>query len=172
MSTETALTAFTGIAALALLLQGIALWGIRNSMRMVSSRVNTVSADLGKRIETIAAGVNELMASVKPLVQNIDTIQHHILATTETVQKRVVSLDGFLQESTDAARLQVAKIQDLIDTISNRVEDTFDILQKSVLAPVTEVNAVIRGTKVALDIFLRGRRRPTHRSHQDEEMFI
>src|SRR5881409_3580110 len=126
MSTEAVLTAFTGIAALALLLQGLALWGIRNGMRTVSSRVETVTGDIQKKFESVATELAELLAILKPLAQNFETIQHHVAATTETVHKRVVDLDSFLEDSTDAARLQVAKIQDLVDTLSNRVEETFD----------------------------------------------
>src|SRR6266545_7293631 len=129
MSTEAALTAFTGIAALALFLQGLALWGIRNKIRTVSSRVETVSADLQKKVESVTTGLTELLAILKPLAQNFETIQHHVAATTETVHKRVADLDSFLEDTTDAARLQVAKIQDLVDTMSTGVEETFDFLQ-------------------------------------------
>jgi len=172
MSTEAVLTAFTGIAALALLLQGLALWGIRNSLRTVSSRVETVTGDIQKKFESVATGLTELLAILKPLAQNLETIEHHVAATTETVHKRVADLDSFLEDTTDAARLQVAKIQDLVDTMSNRVEETFDFLQRGVRAPVTELSALIRGIKVGLDFFMRGRRKPTRPSHQDEEMFI
>jgi len=172
MSTEAVLTAFTGIAALALLLQGLALWGIRSSLRTVSSRVETVTGDIQKKFESVATGLTELLAILKPLAQNLETIEHHVAATTETVHKRVADLDSFLEDTTDAARLQVAKIQDLVDTMSTGVEETFDFLQKGVRAPVTEFSALIRGIKVGLDFFMRGRRRPTRPSHQDEEMFI
>ncbi len=172
MSTETAITVFIAIAALALVFQGIALWGIRNSMRTASTRIDTVSADLQKEIEVFTAGLSELLEILKPLAQNIQTIQQHVAATTETVHKRVKDLDGFLQDSTDAARLQIARIQDLVETVSKQVEETFYIIQKGLLTPVTEASAIVRGVKVGLEIFLRGRQRPTHASHQDEEMFI
>jgi hypothetical protein len=173
MSTETVLTvSVTGIAAGALLLQGIALWGIRNSLRTVSARMDTLSADLQKRLTTLSEEFSEFLATVKPLAHDFSKVEQRITATTEMIQKRVVAVDGFLEESLKAARLEVVRIQDLVDTVSKTVEETFEMVQKGVLAPVTELGAVVRGIKAGLDLFFRGRKAPSRQPHQDEEMFI
>ena len=173
MSTETVLTVcVTGIAAVALLLQGIALWGIRNSLRTVSARVDTVSADLQKKLGALSEEFGELLAIVKPLAQDFGKVEQRITATTEIIHKRVIAVDGFLEESMKTARLEVARIQDLVDTVSGSVEETFEMVQKKVLAPVTEFGAIVRGVKAGVDLFFRGRKAPSRRPHQDEEMFI
>ena len=77
-----------------------------------------------------------------------------------------------MEETTDAARLQVAKIQDLVETSSTKIAETFDMVQKGIVAPVNEIAALIRGLKVGFGFFFRGRRSPSDQSHHDEEMFI
>jgi len=173
MSTETVLTVcVTGIAAVALLLQGVALWGIRNSLRTVSARVDTVSADLQKKFTELSEEFGELVASVKPLAQDFGKIEQRISATTEMIQKRVAAVDGLLEESMKTARLEVARIQDLVNTMSGTVEETFEMVQKKILAPATEFGAIVRGVKAGVDLFFRGRKPPSRQPHQDEEMFI
>jgi len=173
MSTETVLTVcVTGIAAVALLLQGVALWGIRNSLRTVSARVDTVSADLQKKFTELSEEFSELVASVKPLAQDFGKIEQRISATTEMIQKRVAAVDGLLEESMKTARLEVARIQDLVNTMSGTVEETFEMVQKKILAPATEFGAIVRGVKAGVDLFFRGRKPPSRQPHQDEEMFI
>jgi len=173
MSTETVLTVcVTGIAAVGLLLQGVALWGIRNSLRTVSARVDTLSVDLQKKLTTLSEEFSELLAILKPLAQDIAVVEQRITATTEMIQKRVAAVDSFLEESMKAARLEVARIQDLVDTVSRTVEETFEMVQKRILAPVTEFGAIVRGVRAGVDLFFRGRKAPSRQPHQDEEMFI
>ena len=163
---------FTGIVAVALLLQSLAFWGIYKSMQSLSSRIDRTATSLSKATESFSRDLAELVETVRALSEKFRGIEESVSSTTEIVQKRVVQLDGFLEETTDAARLQVARIQEAIDTASQRVEETFGILQHRVLAPVNEVSAIITGIRVALDVLTGRRRRPVNPSRQDEEMFI
>lgn len=172
MSTETVLTVFTGIVAFALLIQSIAFWMIATSVRSISNRIDALSEDLQRKLGTVTTGVNELIATIKPVVETIQTIQQRFVVSSDVIHKRVVEVDVFLQEFTDAARAQLERLQDLADGASKKFEETVEILQRSVLAPVTEITAILRGLKIGLDFFFRGRRSPTQHSHQDEEMFI
>jgi hypothetical protein len=83
-----------------------------------------------------------------------------------------VELDNFLAEATDTARQEIARIQDTIQLASSKAEEAVEILRDTVLAPVNEINAVIRAIRVSLDVLFRRRRNPSNASAQDEEMFI
>lgn len=172
MSTETVLAVFTGIVAVAFVLQSIALIGIRNAMRRIHGRMDTMGADLQERLKTMTEGVNQLMEVLRPLAQDLRALEQRVVATSAVVHERVLETDAFLREVTNSARLQVARIQDLVDTISSQIEETFEIIHKGVLTPATEVSAFVRGLKVAVDFLLKGRRGPSPQPHQDEEMFI
>jgi len=171
-SNDTLLLVFTGIVAVSLLLQSLALVGIYRSIRSLSSRIEVVSLNLVKNVDAISVKVNQLLASIKGMVDGMHSLQENLISTSTIVQKRVAELDSFLAEITDVARLQVLRIQDVVVTASRRVEETIDVLHTSVLAPVTEVNAIVRGVKVGLDVLLRKRKSPSSSSRQDEEMFI
>ncbi len=166
------LVVFVGIVAVALLLQSLAFWGMHKSLQNLSNRLERTAASFLKTTESASHDVGELIQIVKVLAEKLRAIEESLSSTTDIVQKRVVQLDGFLEETTDAARLQVARIQEAIDSASRRVEDTFSILHHRVLAPVNEVSAIITGIKVGLDVLTGRRRRPVNPSRQDEEMFI
>lgn len=172
MSTETVLAVFTGIVAAALLTQSIAFWRISISVRNISKGFDRLSEDLLRRVETVSSGVNDLLASLKPVVETIQTIQQRIAASSEIIHDRVVELDHFAQEFTDTARSQLLRIQDAVESSSKKFEETVETLQRGILAPVSEISAIMRGLKIGLDFFFRGRRPPSHQPHQDEEMFI
>ncbi len=166
------LAVFTGIVAVSLFMQSLALLGIFRSIRNISDRIDKLSTDLSRNADNISNRGAEVLAAIKAFTERFHAMQENLTATTEVVQRRVVEVDAFLEETVQAGRLQVARIQETVDNASRRVEETFDVLQNRVLAPINQLNAVITGIRVGLDV-LRGRRkRPVNPSQQDEEMFI
>ncbi len=163
---------FTGIAAFALLLQSIAFWAISRSLRKMSVRVERLGADLSKTIGTLTAKSEDLLSIIRSIAERIQTLENTLTATSAVIQKRVVELDAFLDETTDTARLQVLRVQAVIENVSRRVEETFDLLHHRVIAPAVELNAIIQGIRVGLDFLLRKRKHPARTSHQEDEMFI
>ncbi|MFH1009716.1 MAG: hypothetical protein V1784_00600 [bacterium] len=168
---DTLLTIFTGVVAVVLLLQSFAFVGIYKSVRQLSTRMDSLSKDLLKKVDVLSTKVEDLLFTIKGMAEGLKSIQGKLADTTAIVHKRVVDLDTFLAETTSAARLEILRIQDVVDNVSRRIEETFDLLHNSILAPVNEVSAVIRGVKVGLDVLLRKRKSPSTSSH-DEEMFI
>jgi hypothetical protein len=163
---------FTGIAAIALLFQSIAFLAIARSVRKISARADRLGADLSKAVGTYSVKADELLTIIKGVAEKIHVLENHLIATSAIIQKRVVEMDSFLEETTDAARLQVLRIQAVVENMSSRVEETFDLLHQSVMAPANEITAIIRGIRVGLDFLQRHRKRPARTSHQDDEMFI
>src|SRR5687768_16773650 len=161
MSTETVLTVFTGIVAAALLIQSIAFWKIATSVRSMVQKIDALSEDLQRKLGTVTTGVTDLVVTIKPVIETIQTIQQRFVVSSDVIHKRVLELDAFLEEFTDSARAQMERFQDLADGTTKKFEETVDTLQRKVLAPVTEITAILRGLKTGLDFFFRGRRSPS-----------
>jgi hypothetical protein len=167
------LEVFTGVVAVSLLLQSLALLGMYRSIRVLAARIEIVSGSLVKNVDALSQKVEQLIATILAVAEGARSLQENLTSTSAIVQKRVAELDSFIGEATDVARLQILRIQDVVDTASRRVEATLDVLHDNILAPVTEVSAIARGVKVALDVLLRKRKSPTGSTTlQDEEMFI
>src|SRR5262245_29541220 len=171
-SETTLLTVFTGVVALAFLLQSLACIGIFRTVRKISQRLEGMTAETTKSILSLSSNVNELLSAFRRIAGKVEAFTEPVSAVTNLVHRRAVELDSFVEETTDAARLQVAKIQDMVETSSAKIGETFDMVQKGIVAPVNEIAALIRGLKVGFGFFFRGRRSPSNQSHHDEEMFI
>jgi uncharacterized protein YoxC len=172
MDMTTWLKVLTSIMAIALCLQVTALIGIWRTIRMMAVRLDGLSKDLTKNIKIISGEVGQALTTIKSVAEGIQALSARLAATTDVIHKRVGDVDSFIQEMTDSARLEVARIQDAIETASRQIEETFELLHKGVLVPVKEVSAILRGFRVGLDFIFRRPKGPSNASPQDEEMFI
>jgi uncharacterized protein YoxC len=171
-TTITLLIIFTGIVALALLLQALALVAISRKIRDISDRFVALGTQVTRQLDSLTVEAEGLMTSMKATAEKVQAMQESLSAVSQVVQRRIVDVDAFLAEAMDSARLQIAKFQDVIDTSARRIDDTIYTLQTAIVVPVNEVQAVIHGIRTGLDVLFGWRRSEAQRSHHDEEMFI
>ena len=169
---DTLLTIFTGILAIAVLIQTLLFFGIYRSIRQLTSWMDGFSKDVLKNVEIISGKVDEGLATIKGIAESLQPIREKLAATTDIVHKRVTELDAFLAEATSTARLEILRVQDVIQSASKKVEQTLELLRRGVVNPLTEINAISRAIRIGLDVLFRRRKNPSSTSPQDEEMFI
>jgi len=169
---DTLLTIFTGVLALAVLIQTLLFFGIYRTIRQLTSKMDGLGKDLIKNVEAISGKVEEGLATIKGIAEGIKPIRDRVAATTDIVHRRVMELDAFLDEATRTARLEILRVQDMIEQALQKVEQTLELLRRGILAPLNEVNAVSRAIGVGLDVLFRRRKGPSSTSPHDEEMFI
>lgn len=169
---DTLLTIFTGVLALAVLLQSLMFFGIYKCIRQMKAWMESMGKDLLHNTTAISSKADEALTAVKDLGDALRPITNSLANTTDIVHKRVVALDAFLSEATQAAQLEVFRIQKTIQSATQRAEEALDILHNSVLAPVNEINAISRALRVGFNMLFRGRKGTSRSSVHDEEMFI
>src|SRR5512143_3332433 len=93
------LAVFTGIVAVSLFMQSLALLGIFRSIRNISDRIDKLSTDLSRNADNISNRGAEVLAAIKAFTERFHAMQENLTATTEVVQRRVVEVDAFLEET-------------------------------------------------------------------------
>jgi hypothetical protein len=171
-SIEIALIVFVGIIMLAFVAQGIALTVIARKIRDLAAHLDAISTKLTKQVDALTLQAEGLLGMVKSTTEKVHAVQGSITAITSVVHHRVVEVDAFINEATDVARLQMARLQDVIETTAQRIDETIDTLQNAVIEPITEAQAIVRGIRSGLDVLFRRRRLSSDRQHHDDEMFI
>jgi len=166
------LTVFTGIVALILLMQGFALVALYRRLSEMSARIESTSGHLARQIESVAGKVDDFVGVLKNTTEKVQALQDNLNVITQVVRERVVAADAFLSEVTDMARFQVAQLQNVLDATTRKIDETIDIVQRTVLTPVMEIQALVRGVRTGLDVLFGRRRMASSRTHEDEEMFI
>jgi len=168
---DTLLMVFTGVLAFAVVLQTILFWGIYKAIRQMSSYLDGLGKDLLRNVGIVSAKVDEGLETIKEMAEGLKPIREKLANSTDIIHKRIAELDAFLAEATTAARSEIRRIQDAIQSAAQKAEQTLELVRKSILTPLGEINAVTRGFRVAMDVIFRRRRHPSS-STQDEEMFI
>jgi hypothetical protein len=172
MEPSLTLTVFVGIIALAVLAQSVALVLVSLRLKRMSARLDVVGKDLLKQVDTLAQKADDMFATVKSVAAGAEVVRDNLMHTTGLIRSRASELDGLLDEITKSARLQVAEVQYFVESSTRKIEETFDLVQKSIIEPIREVGALLVGLKAGLEVLLGKRRRPVDRFQHDEEMFI
>ncbi len=173
MSDSTWLAIFTGVVAISFLVQCIAVILLTRTVRRLGVSVEQSVKGLSKTAESISEKAEELLSSVKASAEKLKALQENLTATSEVIHTRVVSVDRFLSDATDSARLQIIRIQDTVDMACRRTEYAIDLLYRGVLRPVSEASAILNGLRAGFAVLLRRANPPAVRARrEDEEMFI
>ena len=169
---EILLIVFTGVLTVAVLMQAFLFWGIYKSIRQMTAKVDSLGKDLLKNVQTISSKVDEGLANIKSMSDRLKPISDNLTNTTELVHKKVVEMDAFVAETIKTAQLEILRIQDTVQMVTDRTRETVELLHRGVQSPINEINAISRALRVALDFLFRRRRGISNPSAQDEEMFI
>lgn len=156
---------FTGIAAVALVIQMLFLFGIYRAMRALQQR----SVSFMDRWEPLADSAQKTLEQVGKQSDEILTKVNELADSTKVQMGKV---DTLLSEVSETARVQMARVDQTMEHSLETVRETTDAVQKTILVPVRQVRALALAVSTVLD-HLVGRRRPTVDSVTiDEEMFI
>ena len=173
MDSGTAITIFAGVVAAALVIQVMSLLGVLAALRKLSARIEQISVTFDTQFGPLSSRTIEMVDAIRVTAEKVQALQGSLAATSEIVHKRVVDLDAFVGETTDAARLQIIRLQDLLDSAAQRIEHSIELVHNGILRPVSEVTAVVRGLQVGVNYLRRHRRRgASGPASPDEEMFI
>lgn len=156
---------FTGVAAIALILQMAFLFGIYKAIKQMRDR----SAEFMTRWEPLAETANKTLADVRGQSTQILT---HVKEIAETSKNQVGKFDGLVDEFSGKARKQLDRVDAAMSVSLDRLHKTSDEYQRALLQPVNQIRGVTAAATAMMD-HLFGRRRPTvDRATQDEELFI
>jgi ABC-type transporter Mla subunit MlaD len=159
------LTVFTGVAALALLIQMFIFYGLYRSARTTQERL----ASLADRAEP-------LIDSTRKMVDQTRQQSHDILSKmqdiAETTRLQVHRLDEVVGEVTVHTRAYLERIDEVAESTAVRFEETVASVQRTVLTPVREVSAVAAAVRAVVGHLGRRRAGVIERATQDEDLFI
>jgi hypothetical protein len=156
---------FTGVAAVALLIQAGFLFGIYKASRAMQDTV----ARLTPRVETLIDSSRQTLDESRRRISEISERATEILDTTKL---QLVRVDELLSDASVRTRRQLEHAEMLIDDAMDRAHQTVNLLHTGVMWPLREINGVMAGVKAAVQFLIRGMRPNPERFTVDEEMFI
>ncbi len=166
---------FIAVTAAAVLLQAGILVGMYLAMRKSSARMEALAVEVKTKALPTLETAQAMLAELRPKLTVIaDNLEH----TTHSVRSQVERMDATVTDAVDRARLQLIRGDELLTRTLDRVEETSDMVHKTVVSPVRQFSGLIQGVTAGIEFLLggRGRRnggsRESRRPVPQDEMFI
>ena len=163
---------FIGLTAVTIVVQVCVLSGIFVSIKKLASNVERLRLEMDKKFDPAVTEFREVLADTKLVLQNLHKATENFAGISETVRYQVERVNAVIEDTTDRARDQIARADEVITDAIEKMEATSAVVQQNVMAPIREVSALIRGVSGGLHFLFAGRKNPVDAVHQDEELFI
>jgi tetrahydromethanopterin S-methyltransferase subunit F len=169
------ITVFIALTGIAVLLQAGVLVAMYMAMRKSSARIEAIATEVKTKVLPTVEQAQALLTDVRPKIQ---VIADNLQESTTVMRKQVQRIDATVNDVVDRARLQVIRADELLSRTLDRVEQTSDMVHKTVISPVRQLSGLLQGITVGLEFLFgsRGRRnggsREERRPVPQDEMFI
>ena len=158
---ENLLITFIVITGLAVVLQAAILVALYLSVRQASARGQQMLGEIHQR--------------AVPLLDKMSAASENLVSASATLKLQMQRVDSTLSDVLDRTRLQVIRADEMITRTLDRVEETTEVVQHTVISPVRQLAGLISGMSAGLNSFFNRRRRAAANGEpqqQDEELFI
>ncbi|MFZ0801685.1 MAG: hypothetical protein WBQ09_03525 [Terriglobales bacterium] len=162
------LTIFIAVTAAAVVIQAGILVAMYLAVRKTSARTEALANELRSKVLPTVDLAHAMLADLRP---KVDTIVNNFSDSSAMAKHQMERLDATMSDLLDRARLQVIRADELVGRALDRVEETGDMVHKTVVSPVRQVSGVLQGLTAGLEFFFSGRRRSRDGAARDE-MFI
>jgi hypothetical protein len=159
------MTVFVVVSALALVVMVILLLGMAKAVAAMKKTLDNFTP----KAENLVENAQKTLADSRKQITDITTKTGEILEATRGQLKKT---DEFLTETTARARIQLDRVELVLEDTLSRVHETIVVLNKGVLRPLKEVSGVAAGIRAAISHILRAGRPSVAQATTDEEMFI
>ena len=166
---------FVLLTGLAVLLQACVLLAMYLAMRKSGQRMEELANDVKTKVMPTVAQAQEMITALRP---KIETTVENIAETTTLLRSQVQRVDATVNDVIDRTRLQVIRADELMSRTLDRVEQTSDMVHKTVISPVRQLSGLVQGITVGLELLFGGRNRRNGGSREErrpvpqDEMFI
>ncbi|HLB92451.1 MAG TPA: hypothetical protein VJK27_08940 [Terriglobales bacterium] len=162
---------FIAITTFAVLLQAGILLGLFLAVRKSTARMEALAAEVtSKTLPTIEA----FQSTLTELRPKIDVISTNAAESSNLIRNQLARIDATLTDALDRTRLQVIRADELLNRTMDRVEETSEIVHKTVVSPLRQVNGLMAAITTGVEVFLgQKRRHPKNGAGvPHDEMFI
>jgi hypothetical protein len=169
MAHDPLLTAFVIITGLAFVAQAAILYGMYRAILGSRREFEALRTDMKQRFDPLAQSLTEVVRTSREPIRSITT---NLADITRILHQRADYVDTVVADLADRSRLQIIRIDQMITDLVQKAQNTAGLVERTIITPIQEVSALIKGVRAALD-FLVGRRHSSRSEvTQDEQMFI
>ena len=160
---------FTGVTTAAVLIQAGILIGMFFAMRKTSAKVESLAEEVKTKILPTAELAHSMITELRP---KIETVMDNVSVSTTVLRTQLERIDATLTDIVDRTRLQVIRADEFVTGTMDKLEETREVVQRTVVSPVRYLSGIAHGVSVGLEAFFGRRRGRNGVTVPQDEMFI
>lgn len=153
------------VSAVAIVIQLLILYGLYRRVIPAVEQVTILAPKVELLVETTQRSVEQASVQIKDIAVKVDAVM-------ESTKTQLARIDEVMSDATARAKVQLDRVEMVLDDTISRVHETVTVLHRGVLRPLREVVGVTAGLRTAFSFLLRGGRPNVAQATSDEEMFI
>jgi methyl-accepting chemotaxis protein len=176
------LTLFIAITAAAFVLQVIILFALllvvrklRTRMEELADKVEDTTGVVQARVLPVIENVKVIQQEVKNYLEiarpKVDVILDNLAHVTTTTRGSIERIDATVNDVVDRVRLQVIRGDEMLTRTMDRVEETSEKVQHTVMSPVRQVSGIFQAISTGVGAYFNSQKRRRN-GGPSEEMFI
>jgi hypothetical protein len=162
------LTFFIAVTAAAVLLQAGILAGMFFAMKKSSAKMEALAEEVKNKVLPTAELAHAMITELRP---KIETVVDNVSVSTTVMRTQLERIDATLTDIVDRTRLQVIRADEFVTGTMDKLEETREVVQRTVVSPVRYISGIAHGVSAGVEAFF-GRRRGRNGTVQQDEMFI
>lgn len=176
------LTLFVAVTSIAVVLQMLILLAMYLAVRKLGARVEVLANKVEDTTGVVQARLLPLIDNAKTMQQEVknfletarpkvDVVLDNLAHVSKTARGSVERIDATVNDAVDRVRLQVIRGDEMLTRTMDRVEETSEKVQHTVMLPVRQVSGIVQAIGVGVGAFFSSQKRHRNGGPSDE-MFI
>jgi len=163
------LIVFVALTAVAILMQAGILAGMYIAMRKTSAKVESLAEEVKTKVLPTAELAHSMLSELRP---RIETVVDNVSVSTTVLRTQMERVDATLTDIIDRTRLQVIRADEFVNSTMDKLEETREAVQRTVVSPVRHISGLMHGLTAGLEAFFSRKRARNSATVPQDEMFI
>ena len=162
---------FIAATTFAVVIQAGILVGLYFAVRKSTARMEALATEFKSKAFPTMETAQSMLVELRP---KIEAMTANVSESSTVVRNQINRLDATLTDVLDRTRLQVIRADELLNRTMDRVEETSEVVHKTVVSPLRQVNGFMTALSTGVEVFLGQKRRHPKNGVgvPQDEMFI
>ena len=168
---DTLLRIFIAVTTFAVVLQALILVFLYLAVRKSTAKMEALATEVRSKALPTMETVQNMLVELRP---KIDVMSTNFSESNTLVRNQLGRIDATLTDALDRTRLQVIRADELLNRTMDKVEETSEVVHKTVISPLRQVNGLMAAISTGVEVFLGQKRRHPRNGGgvPRDEMFI
>jgi hypothetical protein len=147
---------FVAVTSIAVVIQAGILVALFLAVRKSTGRMEALATEVKTKTLPTVEIAQQTLVELRPRVENIVA---NLDDSARMIRGQMDRIDVTVSDIIDRTRLQVIRADELVSRTMDKVEETSEMVHRTVVSPIRRVSGIVQGLSAGLEFFFNRRRR-------------